>query len=229
MGMSTTPDPDPAAPDLKLANGPPVVVAGDEDAPPDRRKAQRTISSKGAKIFLASDDVVDCTVLDFSDTGAVLEVPKPIAQETLDVAFDGSGSPHRMCRVVWSKESRVGVEFLTMGALLDGYEVAHQRRKAQLAERHRKDEAIDRELLEVIRLMNEAATFLKEKAITFDVSNRTLRIAHHRAPVIAIRYDPEVQRYDITFMPDGSHSAAKDSAGCVKAIGEMIFEILARK
>ncbi len=54
---------------------------------------------------------IDCTVRNFSDTGAALEVTSPLGipeHFTLVVQADGT---HLPCHVVWRKEKRIGVRF----------------------------------------------------------------------------------------------------------------------
>jgi hypothetical protein len=203
---------------------PASVAEGGEAA--DRRKAPRTKTVKSGTIVLGTGAPVDCTVREISQTGAVLEVQIAIQQETFDLTFDGAGWPPRSCRVVWKEPPRIGVEFMTMGALLDGYDAARQRRYAQLAERHRKEEAIDHELHEAVSLIGQAAKFLQDNEVSYEIVNRTLRIAHQRAPLIAVHYNPEAQRYETTFMPDGSQATAASPEECVKGIGELLFKVL---
>ncbi|MDE2379817.1 PilZ domain-containing protein [Bradyrhizobium sp.] len=54
---------------------------------------------------------IDCTIRNFSDTGAALEVTSPVGipdHFTLVVSADRK---HRACHVVWRKERRIGVKF----------------------------------------------------------------------------------------------------------------------
>jgi hypothetical protein len=54
---------------------------------------------------------IDCTVRNFSDTGAALDVTSPVGipeQFTLAIKADGT---HLPCTVVWRKEKRIGVRF----------------------------------------------------------------------------------------------------------------------
>lgn len=54
---------------------------------------------------------IDCTVRNFSDTGAALDVTSPVGipeRFTLFLTADGT---HRSCTVVWRKEKRIGVRF----------------------------------------------------------------------------------------------------------------------
>lgn len=54
---------------------------------------------------------IDCTIRNWSATGAALDVTSPVgipAHFTLFVPADGR---HWACRVVWRKEKRIGVVF----------------------------------------------------------------------------------------------------------------------
>ncbi|MBR0966311.1 PilZ domain-containing protein [Bradyrhizobium diazoefficiens] len=54
---------------------------------------------------------IDCTVRNFSETGAALDVTSPVGipeQFTLVIQADGT---RLSCTVVWRKEKRIGVRF----------------------------------------------------------------------------------------------------------------------
>jgi PilZ domain len=54
---------------------------------------------------------IDCTIRNFSDAGAALDVTSPVGipeRFTLVVQADGA---HLSCTVVWRKEKRIGVRF----------------------------------------------------------------------------------------------------------------------
>jgi hypothetical protein len=54
---------------------------------------------------------IDCTVRNFSESGAALDVTSPVGipeHFTLVLAADGT---HHACHVVWRKEKRIGVRF----------------------------------------------------------------------------------------------------------------------
>ena len=54
---------------------------------------------------------IDCTVRNFSDTVAALDVTSPVGipeRFTLSIKADGA---HLACTVVWRKEKRIGVRF----------------------------------------------------------------------------------------------------------------------
>jgi PilZ domain len=58
---------------------------------------------------------IDCTVRNVSDTGAALEVTSPVGipeRFTLVVPQDNIAKP---CRVMWRKEKRIGVAFVSNG------------------------------------------------------------------------------------------------------------------
>ncbi|MET3994565.1 hypothetical protein ABID65_006229 [Bradyrhizobium sp. S3.9.2] len=54
---------------------------------------------------------IDCTIRNFSDTGAALDVTSPVGipeRFTLVIQADGT---HLACTVVWREEKRIGVRF----------------------------------------------------------------------------------------------------------------------
>jgi hypothetical protein len=54
---------------------------------------------------------IDCTIRNFSEAGAALDVTSPVGipeQFTLFMQADGT---HLPCTVVWRKEKRIGVKF----------------------------------------------------------------------------------------------------------------------
>lgn len=74
----------------------------------EHRIAPRHRVLKGGHIQFGGGSI-DCTVRNYSDTGAALDVQSPVgipAEFTL-VTDDGQ----RHCRVVWRKEKRIGVTF----------------------------------------------------------------------------------------------------------------------
>ena len=78
----------------------------------DARHVRRTRALKAAKIvFNHSSSVVDCTVRDLSAGGALLLVTSPLGiPDTFDLVFEADQSS-RPARVMWRKESRLGVQF----------------------------------------------------------------------------------------------------------------------
>jgi hypothetical protein len=76
----------------------------------DRRdKARHRVLKAGTIEF--GGGAIDCTVRNFSDTGAALDVSSPVGipeHFTLSIKADGA---HLSCTVVWRKERRIGVRF----------------------------------------------------------------------------------------------------------------------
>jgi hypothetical protein len=75
----------------------------------DRRESPRMRTLKGAQIVWPTAPPVKCTVRNLSTTGAALEVQSPVPG-TFELVFDGDQS-RRSCRVVWRRETRIGVQF----------------------------------------------------------------------------------------------------------------------
>ena len=76
----------------------------------ERRDKARQRALKAATIELGGG-AIDCTVRNFSDTGAALDVTSPVGipdHFTLSIKADGA---HLACTVVWRKEKRIGVRF----------------------------------------------------------------------------------------------------------------------
>jgi hypothetical protein len=75
-----------------------------------RRHIRRRVL-KAAKIAFNRGSVIDCTVRNISERGALLQVASPIGiPDRFDLLFD-SEHESRKCRTVWRKESQIGVEF----------------------------------------------------------------------------------------------------------------------
>ena len=77
----------------------------------EHRAAPRRRLLKGGKILFGAGAAIDCTVRNLSETGAALEVSSPVGipeRFTLVIEAD-----HRQfsSRVVWRKETRIGVRF----------------------------------------------------------------------------------------------------------------------
>jgi hypothetical protein len=75
----------------------------------ERRKTVRHRAFKGASIEFGGG-AIDCTVRNLSENGATLDVVSPLGipeRFTLHV----KGDDVRHCRLVWRKETRIGVEF----------------------------------------------------------------------------------------------------------------------
>lgn len=77
----------------------------------ERRKETRARTLKSGKIVLnLHASVVDCTVRNLTDHGALLQVQSVIGiPESFELVFDNQA--HRDCRVVWRGSNRLGVEF----------------------------------------------------------------------------------------------------------------------
>ena len=54
---------------------------------------------------------IDCTVRNFSDTGAALDVTSPVGIPEHFTLFIPADGKHLSCTVVWRKEKRIGVRF----------------------------------------------------------------------------------------------------------------------
>jgi hypothetical protein len=76
----------------------------------EQRAAPRRRLLKSGKIAFGGG-AIDCTVRNFSNTGAALEVTSPIGiPEHFTLVFEADGV-HLPCRIVWRKQSRIGVHF----------------------------------------------------------------------------------------------------------------------
>ena len=74
-----------------------------------RDKSRHRVLKAGTIEF--GGGAIDCTIRNFSETGAALDVTSPVGipdHFTLFVQADGS---HLACQVVWRKEKRIGVKF----------------------------------------------------------------------------------------------------------------------
>jgi hypothetical protein len=74
-----------------------------------RDKARHRVLKVGTIEF--GGGAIDCTVRNFSNTGAALDVTSPVGipeHFTLSIKADGA---HLACTVVWRKEKRIGVRF----------------------------------------------------------------------------------------------------------------------
>jgi len=77
----------------------------------EHRAAPRRRLLKSGKISFGGGAAIDCTIRNLSETGAALEVISPVGipdHFTLVVEAD---QRHLPCRVVWRKETRIGVHF----------------------------------------------------------------------------------------------------------------------
>jgi hypothetical protein len=74
----------------------------------ERRQVQRTLVRKPAKIVVLSS-LYDCTARNLTALGACLELHGPIQiTGSFDLTFD-SARTIRQCRVIWSRQDRIGV------------------------------------------------------------------------------------------------------------------------
>jgi hypothetical protein len=77
----------------------------------EKRTTPRHRVLKGGAIEFGGG-AIDCTVRNVSTNGAALDVATPVgipATFTLAIPSDGL---HFACRVLWRKESRIGVKFV---------------------------------------------------------------------------------------------------------------------
>ncbi len=116
-----------------------------------------------------------------------------------------------------------------MGAMFEGYEAARKKREALLAERHRKEEDVDRHLHALCDLLNQDKEFMTQNGVACDVAQRVLHVQYNRSPVITAHYQPEDEVFRVTFMSDGSQVAPSTVEETAKAIGEMLFNVLSKK
>lgn len=78
----------------------------------ERRKFPRRRVRHPAWIGAAPNKMIDCVVLDISEGGAKIELTeKADVPETFTLLLSRLGTPKRKCRVVWSAETQIGVEF----------------------------------------------------------------------------------------------------------------------
>jgi hypothetical protein len=78
----------------------------------ERRRVSRYRTLKSGKIVVhAGRSVVDCTVRNLSTNGALLIVASLAGiPEKFELVLDATGE-HRVCRVAWRGEDRLGVAF----------------------------------------------------------------------------------------------------------------------
>ena len=77
----------------------------------EHRTALRRRLLKAGKISFGGGAAFDCTVRNLSETGAALEVISPVGiPERFTLVIDADHR-HLTCRVVWRKETRIGVHF----------------------------------------------------------------------------------------------------------------------
>ena len=76
----------------------------------DGRKTPRRRVLKLGRISFGGA-AIDCTVRNLSERGAALDVASPIGIPDTFILVLESEHDQRPCRVVWRKESRIGVAF----------------------------------------------------------------------------------------------------------------------
>ena len=74
-----------------------------------RDKARRRVLKAGTIEF--GGGAIDCTIRNFSDTGAALDVTSPVGIPEHFTLFIPADGKHLSCTVVWRKEKRIGVKF----------------------------------------------------------------------------------------------------------------------
>jgi hypothetical protein len=79
----------------------------------ERRRDFRLETSVSAKIILADgEEPISCILHDISGSGGCLEVSELVLlPETFHLAPDDGEPSGYSCRIVWRKESRVGITF----------------------------------------------------------------------------------------------------------------------
>ena len=73
------------------------------------RAAPRRSVLKGAYLVWDNSPAYACLVRNISDTGACLQVNDPVPNGFTLILND----IRRACRVVWRKQNRIGIEFIT--------------------------------------------------------------------------------------------------------------------
>ena len=77
----------------------------------DLRHVPRQRVLKTGKIAFGRAGIIDCTVRNVSDRGACLLVTSPLGiPENFNLLLDAEKTS-KPCRVVWQKETQIGVEF----------------------------------------------------------------------------------------------------------------------
>jgi hypothetical protein len=78
----------------------------------EHRTAPRRRLLKSGKILFGGG-AIDCTVRNLSETGAALEVISPVGIPEHFTLVIEADHIHVPCRLVWRKETRIGVHFET--------------------------------------------------------------------------------------------------------------------
>ena len=79
----------------------------------EHRIAPRRRLLKSGKISFGGGAAIDCTVRNLSQTGAALEVISPVGIPERFTLVIEADRIHVPCRVMWRKETRIGVHFET--------------------------------------------------------------------------------------------------------------------
>jgi hypothetical protein len=79
----------------------------------EHRAAPRRRLLKAGRISFGGGAAIDCTVRNLSETGAELEVISPVGIPARFTLVIEAAHIHVPCRVVWRKETRIGVRFET--------------------------------------------------------------------------------------------------------------------
>lgn len=78
----------------------------------DRRHAKRQSAKRVGKIVISEDgSTVDCEILNFSEIGAGLDVPRRVALPHSFTLIDVQTDRRYAARIKWRRGKRVGVEF----------------------------------------------------------------------------------------------------------------------
>jgi hypothetical protein len=91
------------------ANSTEPEVLDERRQAPDRRVSPRRTVLRGGRTYWPNGDSAECTVYNYSETGAKLELIGH-APNAFDLAVDGDPL-RRSCLVVWRKANFVGVKF----------------------------------------------------------------------------------------------------------------------
>jgi PilZ domain-containing protein len=66
---------------------------------------------KGGKISFGNGAAIDCTIRNLSERGAALEVSSPVGIPERFMLVVEADQRHLPSRVIWRKETRIGVHF----------------------------------------------------------------------------------------------------------------------
>lgn len=79
----------------------------------DKRRSDRRRTYKGGRIFFNHDrSVIDCTVKNFSQGGALLFVESAIGIPSEFNLVVNSDNVSKACRAIWKTETQIGVAFV---------------------------------------------------------------------------------------------------------------------